>query len=192
MPQPDPHELTMALESLRAGEQEQFQQLLPLVYDELRLIARRQMSGERIEHTLQPTALVHEAYLRLAGGAELGWENRAHFFAVAARAMRHVLVDFARRKGADKRGGGLQRVSLHDELAADLPDSDFDLLDLHESLEKLSGLDATLGRIVELRFFGGLTLDEVANVVGFSRRKVASEWAFARTWLARELAEGGK
>ena len=187
MSRPDPHELTLALDSLRAGERQQFELLLPLVYNELRVIASRQMSGERVEHTLQPTALVHEAYLRLAGGAELGWANRAHFFAAAARAMRQVLVDFARRKGADKRGGGLQRVSLHEDLAPELPGSDFDLLDLHESLEKLSGLDATLGRIVELRFFGGLTLDEVADVVGYSRRKVASEWAFARTWLAREL-----
>jgi RNA polymerase sigma factor (TIGR02999 family) len=189
MSRPDPHELTLALDSLRAGEQQQFELLLPLVYNELRVIASRQMSGEKVEHTLQPTALVHEAYLRLAGGAELGWANRAHFFAAAARAMRQVLVDFARRKGADKRGGGLQRVSLHEDLASELPSSDFDLLDLHESLEKLSGLDANLGRIVELRFFGGLTLDEVADVVGFSRRKVASEWAFARTWLARELTE---
>ena len=188
MPHPDPHELTLALESLRAGEQKPFQQLLPLVYDELRVIAGRQMSGERVEHTLQPTALVHEAYLRLAGGADLGWENRAHFFAMAARAMRQVLVDFARRKGAEKRGGGMQRVTLHENITPDLPSGDFDLLDLHESLEKLSELDAALGRIVELRFFGGLTLEEVATVVGYSRRKVASEWAFARTWLARELA----
>ena len=187
MSRPDPHELTLALDSLRAGERQQFELLLPLVYNELRVIASRQMSGEKVEHTLQPTALVHEAYLRLAGGAELGWANRAHFFAAAARAMRQVLVDFARRKGADKRGGGLQRVSLHEDLAPELPGSDFDLLDLHESLEELSGLDANLGRIVELRFFGGLTLDEVADVVGYSRRKVASEWAFARTWLAREL-----
>jgi len=181
------NDLTIALGSLRAGDERQFEQILPIVYDELRLIAQNQMSQERVEHTLQPTALVHEAYLRLLKGADAGWENRAHFFAVAARAMRQVLVDFARKRQSEKRGGDLQRVSLHEDFAHELPASTFDLLDLNETLEKLTEMDPPLGRIVELRFFAGLTLDEVAEVVGYSRRKVAKDWAFARVWLAKEL-----
>lgn len=184
---PHPNDLTMALVSLRAGDEEALQQILPIVYDELHLIARGQMAKERVEHTLQPTALVHEAYLRLVRDEGAGWENRAHFFAVAARSMRQILVDFARKRLAEKRGGDLQRVSLHESLGSELPEAEFDLLDLHQTLEKLTALDSDLGRIVELRFFAGLTLDEVAEVVGVSRRKVAKDWAFARVWLAREL-----
>jgi len=188
MAPPESHDLTLALGSLRSGDKKQFEQILPIVYDELRLIAQNQMSQERVGHTLQPTALVHEAYLRLLPGVEEGWENRAHFFAVAARAMRQVLVDFARKRQAEKRGGDLQRVSLHEDFAHEMPASTFDLLDLNDTLEKLTAMDPPLGRIVELRFFAGLTLDEVAEVVGYSRRKVAKDWAFARVWLARELS----
>lgn len=188
MSREQPHDLTLALGSLRAGDEKQFEQILPIVYDELRRIAQNQMSQEHVGHTLQPTALVHEAYLRLLKEADSGWENRAHFFAVAARAMRQVLVDFARKRQAEKRGGDLQRVSLHEDFAHEMPEDSFDLLDLNDTLDKLTEKDPPLGRIVELRFFAGLTLDEVAEVVGYSRRKVAKDWAFARVWLARELS----
>ena len=185
-----PHDLTLALQSLRQGDEAGLERILPIVYAELQNIARRQMAKEKVGHTLQPTALVHEAYLRLVNESAITWENRAHFFAVAARAMRQVLVDHARRRNADKRGGGLQRVSLHEDIATEWAQSDFDLLDLHNALDKLSAVDAQLGRIVELRFFGGLTLDETAAVLGVSRRKVAKDWSFARVWLARELSAG--
>ena len=182
-----PDNLTQALLALKAGDDAGLDHILQVVYEELRRIAAAQMAKEKTGHTLQPTALVHEAYLRLVDDAAVGWQNRAHFFAVAARAMRQILVDHARRRGADKRGGDMQRVSLHDELAPELPQSEFEFLDLHEAVEKLSALDAGLGRMVELRFFGGLTLDETAEVLALSRRKVAKDWAFARTWLAQEL-----
>jgi RNA polymerase sigma factor (TIGR02999 family) len=189
MPNSEPHDLTLALKSLRAGDEAGLDHILQVVYSELQRIARNQMSKEKAGHTLQPTALVHEAYLRLVDDAAVGWQNRAHFFAVAARAMRQILVDHARRRDADKRGGDLQRVSLQDDLTPELPQAEFEFLDLHEAIEKLSALDAGLGRMVELRFFGGLTLDETAEVLGLSRRKVAKDWAFARVWLAQELSE---
>ena len=184
------HDLTLILQSLRHGDEAGLERILPIVYGELQNIARRQMAKEKAGHTLQPTALVHEAYLRLVNASAVPWENRAHFFAVAARAMRQVLVDHARRRDAHKRGGDQQRVSLSEDMAAEWAQSDFDLLDLHEALEKLSVVDAQLGRLVELRFFGGLTLDETAAVLGISRRKVAKDWSFARVWLARELSAG--
>ncbi len=189
MNRPAPDDITRALQSLRDGESQGFEEVLELTYDELRAIAARHMSGERPEHTLQPTALLNEAWLRISGDAEVGWENRAHFFAIAARAMRQVLVDHARKRSADKRGGLLQRVTLHEDIASELAQSEFDLLDLHDAVEKLSSLDESLGRIIELRFFGGLTLDETAAVMGVSRRKVAKDWAFARVWLSRELSD---
>lgn len=160
-------------------------ELLPVVYEQLRRIAASRLRGERVEHTLSPTALVHEVYLRLMGSEEVPWQNRVHFYAAAARGMRQVLIDHARRHRSDKRGGKWQRVTLDDALRDD--SSDVDFLDLHDALERLESLDPAGARIVELRFFAGLTLEDTANVLGLSRRKVAGDWAMARAWLSREL-----
>ena len=135
---------------------------------------------------MQPTALANEAYLRLFDGHAVGWESRAHFFGAAATAMRRVLVDHARRRNAVKRGGGWERVTMITDVADDAGAAT-NLLDLHDALERLTALDPTLGRLVELRFFAGLTLDEAADVLGVSRRKAAKDWAAARLWLRREL-----
>jgi RNA polymerase sigma factor (TIGR02999 family) len=183
------HRITEALERLDLSDPEQAASLLTLVYEELRTLARRQMRGEREGHTLGPTALVHEAYLRLVGGGPIAVEGRAHFFRLASRAMRQVLVDSARRRGAERRGGDQQRVTLDPGMVADGP-AGYDVLGLHEALERLSALDPALERLVELRFFTGLTLDEAADVLGVSRRKAAQDWAAARLWLRSELAEG--
>jgi RNA polymerase sigma factor (TIGR02999 family) len=164
------------------------EQLLALLYDELRTLAARHLRREGAGHTLQPTALVHEAYLRLAGSREIQWNGRAHFFRVAARAMREVLIDSARRRAAARRGGGWRRVTLDSSLLADGAD-DCEVLDLHEALHRLGTLDPGLEQLVEMRFFGGLTLDESADALGVSRRKAANDWAAARLWLRRELTE---
>ncbi len=181
--------VTRMLNSLNALDTGEKDALIALVYDELRQLADLQLRGERAGHTLQPTALVHEAYIRLVGSADIAWESRAHFFGTAARAMRQILVDHARRRNADKRGGGWQRVTLD----TGLPDEDSvaaDVIDLHAALEKLSDSDAGLARLVELRFFAGLTLEEAADAVGVSRRKAAKDWSVARLWLKRELGGG--
>jgi len=181
--------VTAILRQLDLSDPKQAQQLLSVVYDELRQLAGSQLRGERVGHTLQPTALVHEAYLRLVDTDVATFEGRAHFFGTAARAMRQVLVDHARRRNADKRGGGWERVTLDTGLAEDAGLSP-DILDLHGALEKLSAHDATLARLVELRFFAGLTLDEAADILGVSRRKAARDWSVARLWLQRELGGG--
>ena len=161
-------------------------ELLPLVHGELRRIAGAHMRRERGDHTLQPTALVNEAFVRLAKQDGQGWQGRAHFLAVAAQAMRQVLVDHARKRNAEKRGGDQQRVTLEDEL---LPGdgATFDLLDLHDALAKLEELHPAMARLVELRFFGGLNLEELMELLEQSRRTVDRNWKFARVWLAREL-----
>jgi len=183
------NKLTRMLQHLDLADPVQSDQFLGLIYEELRLLAIGQMSRERPGHTLQPTALVHEAYLRLVDVDSISWEGRAHFYGVAARAMRQILVDHARKKGAAKRGGDMRRVTINEEITPDTG-SEFDLFDLHEAVEKLTERDPSLGRLIELRFFGGMTLDETALVMGVSRRKVAKDWAFARLWLAEELSEG--
>jgi RNA polymerase sigma factor (TIGR02999 family) len=161
--------------------------LLELVYGELRRIASRFMSRERADHTLQPTALVHEAYIRLIGGADLAWNDRVHFLSTAARAMRRILIDHARRRDAEKRGGGGQRVTLEDDIMLG-PDPDLELLDLHRVLDKLAGQDGRAARVVEMRVFGGMTVKEVAHALGVSERTTTDDWAMARLWLARELS----
>ena len=178
--------LTRILRELDLGDSRQAEELLAIVYDELRQLARRQFRGERAGHTLQPTALVHEAYLRLAKLPHPRWESRAHFFGTAARAMRQILVDHARRRSAGKRGGGAERVTL-DTSVSDKDPLAADVLDLHDALERLASNDPDLAHLVELRFFAGLTLDETAEALGVSRRKVAKDWSVARLWLQREL-----
>jgi RNA polymerase sigma factor (TIGR02999 family) len=167
-------------------------ELLPLVYDELRLLARRYLSRERPGHTLQPTALVHEAYLRLVDQTRVNWQGRTHFFAVGARVMRNLLIDHARARGRAKRGGEWHRVTLADGVAP-FEDGDLDheqLLALNGALDRLAALDERQARVVELRFFGGLTVAEVAHLLGVSRRTVEGDWTHARAWLKRELTRG--
>jgi RNA polymerase sigma factor (TIGR02999 family) len=159
---------------------------VPIVHDELRRLARRQMAGERPGHTLQPTALVNEAYLRLANLKQMQWQDRVHFFAMAARVMRRILVDVARSRGYQKRGGGAQRVSLAGvlEMAEAQPT---DVVELDEALEALAQLDARKSQVVELRFFGGLSVEETAEALNVSRETVKRDWTFAKMWLQRHL-----
>lgn len=180
--------VTLLLRQSDLGDTRQAEALLSVVYEELRQLAAQHLGHERGGHTLQPTALVHEAYLRLVQGDAIDWQGRAHFFGISARAMRQVLIDHARRRQAEKRGGGWERVTLQPDLVGDGGQS-VDLLDLHDALERLSNLHGDLGRLVELRFFGGLTLEETAEVLGVSLRKANKDWAVARVWLARELAQ---
>lgn len=168
------------------GNEEAREALIPVVYDELRRVARRHLWRERPDHTLQSAALVNEAYLRLVRQEPPQWQNRAHFFGVAAQMMRHILVDHARKRLAAKRGGGAPRVTL--DIDAALPEkSDFDLIALDAALEKLAALDPQQGRLIELRFFGGLSIEETAVVTGISPATVKREWATARAWLRREM-----
>jgi len=188
-------DITRLLQELDAGTSGAVDQLLPVVYAELRRVADGHLRRERAGHTLSPTALVHEAYLRLVGSDPIAWESRAHFFGIAARAMRQILVAHARRRGAEKRGGQWERVTLYtDETPSGSPGAphDLDLIAVHDALERLSSIDERTARVVELRFFAGLTLDETAHVIGVSRRTVADDWSLARAWLARELGVGGE
>lgn len=176
---------TRLLEQASAGDRQASERLLPLVYAELRRQAERAMGAERADHTLQPTALVHEAYLRLIG-TPTRWESRGHFVRVAARAMRNILVDHARARRAQKRGEGHERTAL-DGVLATYEERQLDVLVLHEALERLLLLDEPLGRLVELRFFAGLSIEETARVLGSSPATVERHWRVARMWLRREL-----
>jgi len=181
-------DVTALLGQLRAGNQEVAGQLVPLIYDELRRIASAQMRRERAGHTLQATAVVHEAYLRLAGEQDIQWQSRAHFFAIAARAMRQVLLDYARQRHAGKRGGeGAQKVEIDVDLLAGANRIE-DIVAIDEVVTRLSELDQQQGRIVELRFFGGLSVEETAEAMGISDSTVKREWRLAKAWLHRELA----
>src|SRR2546427_10178745 len=168
------------------GDDAALVELTPLVYGELRRLAHRQMGGERPDHTLQTTALVNEAYLRLADQTNPRWQNRAHFFAVAARAMRRILVSYARSQRSQKRGGRALKAGL-DEAALVSPEESKEIVDLHEALEPLSGLDSRKAQIVELKYFGGLNYDEMAEVLKISRVTVRRDWEFAKLWLYTEL-----
>lgn len=179
--------MTDLLAASRSGDPSAFDQLLPLLYDELHAIAGRHMRGERADHTLQPTALVHEAFLRLTG-VDLAYDDRTHFIRAASQAMRRVLVDHARARLAAKRGGGL-RVTL-DEALAPQDDRIVDLLVLDDALNRLAEAEPRWARVVELRFFGGLEVSEVANALGVSTATAKRDWQFARAWLARVLREG--
>jgi RNA polymerase sigma-70 factor, ECF subfamily len=179
-------QITEWLERISAGDRRAVDQLLPVVYDELRRLAESQLQRERGDHTLQATALVHEAYMRLIGQRNVVWKNRAHFMAVAAQAIRRILVDHARARGSEKRGGGRGRMSLDSQLEYDDTQAT-DLVALDESLNRLMKLYPDKARVVELRFFGGLTVDDVAEVLGVTSRTVERHWQFARAWLFREI-----
>lgn len=180
-------DVTRMLDDLAAGDRSAAGRLLPHVYEELRALAAGFLARQRPGHTLQPTALVHEAYVKLAGAVDANWQSRKHFFDVAAMAMRQLLTDHARRRATEKHGGQSARVTLSD-VATPLVDApDVDLLALDEALSKLSALDARQGRIVELRYLAGLTVEETADVLGVSPRTVKLDWQMARAFLRREL-----
>ena len=190
MPDGDPPDASGLLDRASAGDEGAAGRLLELVYEQLRALAASYLRGERAGHTLQPTALVHEAFLRLQAGSPVRYQNHTHFFAVAARAMRQVLVDHARRRAAAKRGGDPERVTLDDglQLGGDAESRVIDVLALDEALERLGKLDERQARVVELRFFGGLTIDEAARVLEVSTDTVEDDWAMARAWLKRTLS----
>src|SRR2546428_198634 len=168
------------------GDDAALAELTPLVYGELRRLAHHHMEGQRPDHTLQTTALVNEAYLRLADQTNPRWQNRAHFFAVAARAMRQILVSYARSQQSQKRGGGAFKVDL-DEAGLVSPEESKEIVDLHEALEQLSALDSRKAQVVELKYFGGLNYDEIAEVLKISRITARRDWEFAKLWLYTEL-----
>jgi RNA polymerase sigma factor (TIGR02999 family) len=182
-------EVTQSLLKWSDGDREALETLIPLVYDELYRLARSYMNREQSGHTLQITALVNEAYLRLANWKEVRWENRAHFFGVAAQLMRRILVDFARSRNYEKRGGRMQQVAF-DEAKGLSMRRDADFVSLDDGLKSLAEIDQRKSRIVELRFFGGLSVEEIAEVLGVSPRTVMREWNLARAWLFRELQYG--
>jgi RNA polymerase sigma-70 factor, ECF subfamily len=177
------------LEELGNGNQRALNELMPLVYDELRRIASRQLGRERGDHTLQPTALVHEAFLRMAGQRSQNWQNRLHFLGVAATMMRRVLIDHAKARTRDKRGGDQQRIELKDTLTAS-ENRAIEVLAIDEALERLTRMDPLQGRIVELRFFGGLSVEETSEVTRVSTATVKRYCNSARAWLQREIAKG--
>jgi RNA polymerase sigma factor (TIGR02999 family) len=186
-----PPSVTALLADWSRGNHSALNQLLPLVYAELRRMAARQLRTERPDHTLQPTALVHEAYLRLVDQRQVDWQGRAHFFGVAAQVMRRILVDHARRHKAGKRGDGTPRVSI-DEAKDITASDDIPILALDQALDRLHTLDAKLAKIVELRAFGGLTIDEAAHVLDVSPSTAKRDWRTAKAWLNRELGSAAR
>jgi len=190
------NDLTQLLSEWQGGDAAALERLTPLVYQELRKLARRTMVAERRDHTLQPTALVHEAYLRLAGGGSPTWESRAHFFGIAARIMRRLLVEHARGHSAEKRGGGALHLALDDVESFPLssptsPDRAAELVALDRALDELSALDGRKARALELRAFGGLTIQETAAALGVSTATVILDTRFAKAWLSRRVQGGG-
>jgi len=184
---PEPKDVTTLLVEWSGGNSQAFNELIPLVYDELRQLAGRQLRRERPNHTLHSTALVHEAYLKLIDQRRVQWKDREHFFAVASQVIRRILVTYARSRHASKRGSGATMLAFDESIA--LPDrKDVDLVALDDALESLSRLDAQQGRIIELRFFGGLSIDGTARVMGISTSTVTRDWNVARAWLFRELS----
>jgi RNA polymerase sigma factor (TIGR02999 family) len=180
-------DVTQLLAKWSGGDQAALAELMPLVYDELRRQARRYLGGERSGHTLQPTALVHEAFVRLVGQRDVHWQNRAHFFGVASQAMRRILVDHARARAAAKRGGGAPALAVPDPTPAQ---PDLDVVAIDEALTRLAGIDETQSRIVELRYFGGLTVEETAAVLHLSPATVKREWSMAKAWLYNAIHGG--
>ena len=183
----DPSQITKMVNDLAGGNRPAAEQLFGLLYDAFRGLAARYLKAERAGHTLSPTALVHEVYLKLVDQSRVNWQGRTHFFAVGAQVMRRILVDHARGKGRVKRGGGRIRIQLDEGLALS-PQRDEDILAVDEALAKLAKVDPRQAAIVELRFFGGLSVAEVAEVLGLSKRTIEGEWTVARAWLRRELS----
>jgi RNA polymerase sigma factor (TIGR02999 family) len=183
---PSRKDVTDLLIEWSGGNQEALNKLMPLVYDELRRLASRYLRNERPGHTLQTTALVHEAYLKLVDQKNTSWQNRVQFFAAAAQVMRHILVDYARSRRAFKRGGGYCRLSL-DEAVISSEEKDTDLLALNEALDTLATIDSLQSRVVELRVFGGLTVEDTAEALEISPRTVKREWSMAKAWLHRQI-----
>jgi RNA polymerase sigma factor (TIGR02999 family) len=181
-----PTEFTQLLENWRGGDKAALDQMTPVVYDELRRLARFFLSSERPDHTLQPTALVHEAYLRLVDQRSVDWKNRAHFLGVASSMMRRILINHARDRRAAKREGLANTLSLEDALGV-FANPQIDLLDLNQALQELTEMDPQQGKVVELRYFGGLTIEETAEVMGISPATVKREWGTARLWLLRQM-----
>jgi RNA polymerase sigma factor (TIGR02999 family) len=183
-------EITALIERARAGDRAAYEAFWQAVYRELKELAERQLAREGAENTLQTTGLVHEVYLRLAGPEPTRWEHRAHFFGAAARAMRQVLVDHARARDRLKRGGGRPKVALPDEApsAAEVPV--LDILALHEALDRLAAMDARKAQVVELRFFAGLSVEEIAKILDVATGTIAGDWKIAKMWLHRELSKG--
>jgi RNA polymerase sigma-70 factor, ECF subfamily len=185
---PSRHQITELLAEWRDGNQSALDELYPLVYDELHRLARRYMSRERKGHTLQTTALINEAYVRLVDQKNVNWANRSHFFAISAQIMRRILIDHARRHAYAKRGGGAQQVSL-EEVAAIIPEQGRELLRLDEALKSLAERDPRRSQVVELRYFGGLNNEEIAGVLNVSENTVTRDWNMARAWLYQQLTE---
>jgi RNA polymerase sigma factor (TIGR02999 family) len=185
-PSVSPNRVTQLLQQWSHGDNAVLTELTPLVYEELHRLAHHYMERQRPNHTLQTTALVNEVYLRLADQTNPTWQSRAHFFAVAARAMRQILVSYARSTRAQKRGGGGARIELN-EAAIISPEQSKEIVDLHEALERLATLDSRKARVVELKFFGGLNYDEIAEVLNIARVTARRDWEFAKVWLYTEL-----
>ena len=190
MTRSSPQEVSLLLRAWRGGDQLALEKLMPLVYDELRRLAHRYMVREKAGHTLQTTALVNEAYIRLVDLKRIEWQDRAHFFAISARFMRRILVDFARSRGYQKRGGDAKQVSL-DESVFVSPEPGRELIGIEEALSALAEFDERKAKVVELRFFGGITEEETAEVLHVSRETVKRDWRLARNWLLCALTEGG-
>jgi RNA polymerase sigma factor (TIGR02999 family) len=189
MAEPLTDEVTRLLKAWTAGDERALEKLTPMVYDQLHRVAQRCMAGERPGHTLQTTALVNEVYLRLVDCGKVNWQDRAHFFAVSAQLMRRILIDFARSRGYQKRGGGLAQVSL-DEAATVCSEPDPNLVELDAALKSLAEVDARRSKVVELKFFGGLSTDETAEVLRVSSETVVRVWRLAKVWLLREMSGG--
>jgi RNA polymerase sigma factor (TIGR02999 family) len=184
----NPNQVTQLLVQWSNGDEFALERLMPLVYDELRLIARRYMSGQNDQHTFQTTDLIHEAYLKLAGEENREWENRSHFFGVAAKAMRHILIDHARTRQRKKRGGSKHKISFREGNVIS-PERAGEFIALDDALNKLEELDERKARVVEMRYFGGLTIEETAEILKVTSRTVKRDWKFSKTWLLRELSE---
>lgn len=188
---PSTHEVTQLLKAWTTGDEQALEKLTPLVYEQLHQVAQRYMAGERSGHTLQTTALVHEVYLKLVDCQQIDWQDRAHFFAVSARLMRHILIDFARSRGYQKRGGAAPHLSLEDAPSV-CSEPDSNLVALDDALQSLAAVDDRKSKVVELKFFGGLSVEETAEVLKISVATVVRDWNLAKVWLLRELKEKEK
>lgn len=186
------YDVTQILNQIESGDRQAAEELLPMVYEELRKLAAARMANERSDHTLQATALVHEAYVRMVNTKKVqNWDSRGHFFAAAAEAMRRILVDNARRKNRPKHGGGLERVELSESVSVTDNLKGYDLLDLNDALERLAVKDARKAELVKLRFFAGLSGAQAAQVLGIAESTADLDWAYAKTWLRVEMSESG-